>query len=115
MMLPSLIEADALIDDKREAEVLVRHLVLARELHAHGTAGGLRHQRRIIRNRIGAVDAVAAGAARVDHLHLFLRQLPSSSAQLSRWGYTPCVGDQTVALSAFTSATAHEAPTDPCM
>ena len=37
------IEADALIDDKREAEVFVHHLVFARELHAHGTADGLRH------------------------------------------------------------------------
>ena len=64
------VEPDALIDDEREAEVFVRHFVLARKLHAHGTADGLRQQRRIVGNRIGAVDAVAARAARVDHLHL---------------------------------------------
>src|SRR5436309_1935131 len=55
------IHAGALINDEREAVVLPGHFVLARELDAHRFAGCLRQQRGIIRNRIGAIDSVAAG------------------------------------------------------
>jgi len=42
------VDADPLIDHERDAVVLPRHLVLARELHAHRLAGRLRQQRCVI-------------------------------------------------------------------
>ena len=53
-------ERDALVDDEGEAVVLPGHLVLARQLHAHRLADGLRKQRGIVRDRVGAVASVAA-------------------------------------------------------
>ena len=63
------VEADLLIDHEREAVVLPRHFVLARELDAHRLADRLRQQRRIERHGVGAVDAVAARPAREHDVH----------------------------------------------
>ena len=56
------IERDALVDDVGESVVLPRHLVLARQLHAHRPRDDMRQQRRVVRDGIGAVDPVAARA-----------------------------------------------------
>src|SRR5438094_29666 len=40
---------------------------------------------------------------------------PRIIAAVLRSGHTPCVGDQMVALSPATSATAQELPTEPCI
>ena len=64
------IEADALIDDEGVAVVLPRHFVLPRQLHADRPADGLREQRRVVGHRVGAVDAVTAGATHVDDTHV---------------------------------------------
>ena len=44
--------------------------LLARQLHANGTADGARQQHRVGGNVIGAVAAVAAGGLHPDHLDL---------------------------------------------
>ena len=56
-------KGDALIDYVREAVVLPRHLVLARELHAHRLRHRLRQDRRVVGHGVRTVDTVAAGAA----------------------------------------------------
>ena len=64
------IERGPLIDHIRGAVILERHLVLARELHAHGLADSLREDRRVVRHGVGAVHAVAARAAAKDHVNV---------------------------------------------
>ena len=100
-MVPSASSADALIDDVREAVVLPRHLVLARQLHAHRLADGLRQQRRVVRHGVGAVDAVAARAAREDRRARSPAAGRAASPTPLRVGYADCVGDQIVALLAL--------------
>ena len=60
------VDTDALIDRVREPVVLPRHLVFARQLHPDRFPDALRQQRRVVRHGVGAVDAVTAGAARID-------------------------------------------------
>ena len=59
---PARIEAHTLVDDVSDAEILPRHLILPGELDAHRLANRLRQKRRIVRNRVRAIDTVAAGA-----------------------------------------------------
>ena len=111
----SRIEAGALIDDVGRAVVLPRHLVLAHQLHADRPPDGLRHQRRVVRHRVGAVQAIAARAPREDRRGRSPAAGRAASPRCFSVGYTACVGDQIVALSPCTSATAHDVPIDPCI
>ena len=57
------VDSDALIDHVRKSVILPRHFVLARELDPHRLPDGLRQQRGIVRNRVGAIDPIAARAS----------------------------------------------------
>src|SRR6478736_1634916 len=59
-------------DQLRRAFRIPAELVLARPLHPHRTSGGTRQYRCVSRGILVAVHAVAAGALKVDHPHLFL-------------------------------------------
>ena len=59
----------------RGALGLPRMFLLARELHAHGTADRARQQQRVGGDVVGAVAAVAAGGLQPDHLDLGFRLL----------------------------------------
>ena len=80
------IEADALVDDKGEPEIVVHHLVFARKLHTHGTARTLRHQCRIEGHGVGAVDAVAPGAACYRSPSLARASCRAASRSCRAWG-----------------------------
>jgi len=54
------IDRGSLLDEVGHAVILPGHLVPAHQLHANGPTDCLRQQRGIIRNRVRAVDAVAA-------------------------------------------------------
>ena len=68
--VPAGIERSPLVDHKRVAVILKRHLVLARELHAHRFADGLGKDRGVVGHGIGAVAAVAARAAPENHANV---------------------------------------------
>ena len=65
------VEAGALVHHECESVILPRHFVFSGELDAHRFANGLRKQRGVIRDRIGAVDSVAARATAKNHAHIF--------------------------------------------
>ena len=78
------VEPDALVDHEQVAVVLPRHLVLAGQLHAHRPAHCLRQHRRVVAHGVGAVDAVAAGAAHVDDAHALGWQAEEHRGRVAR-------------------------------
>ena len=66
------VEAALDLHHHRRPVVLPDVLVAAHPLHAHRCTDRLRHQHRVDRGGVGAVEAVAAGALLVDHVHLLV-------------------------------------------